>query len=302
LACLIRGGAALHERDPERDRIFGGAPPPAIWPVNAPAALEYEAVIHPHPVRLAGPALPAPVTLTGGELRITPRSIALDRLDASMLDARVVATGTVHEYASAAPRVDLALADGAAGERALDWARSRWQLPGSAMPRAPLTLASGHVQGAGGAGAPFAAQGAVGLAGGVRAEFDLAWQPGHLDLRRLSVKDLDTDAHATLKWAPPTAELAFRGTVDHATLARVLAEPPARQGALRGELRATIDLAEPRQSRATGVLEGDRIDILERWASRLRSTVCVSTSRATPPRSMKGRSRSPASGSLSPAR
>ena len=234
-------------------------------PVNAPAALEYEAVIRPGPVRLAGPVLPAPVTLTGGELRISPRSIALDRLDASMLDARVVATGTVHEYASAATRVDLALADGTAGERALDWARSRWQLPGTVMPRAPLTLASGRVHGAGGAGAPFAAQGAVGLAGGARAEFDLAWQPGHLDLRRLAVKDLDTDAHATLKWAGSTAELAFRGTVDHATLARVLAEPPARQGALRGELRATIDFAEPRQSRATGALEGDRIDILERW-------------------------------------
>jgi hypothetical protein len=42
--------------------------------------------------------LPAPVTLAGGELRTTPRSIALDRVDASMLDARVVATGTVQEY------------------------------------------------------------------------------------------------------------------------------------------------------------------------------------------------------------
>jgi hypothetical protein len=133
-------------------------------PVNAPAALEYEAVIRPRPVRLAGPVLPAPITLTGGELRIAPRSIALDRLDVSMLDARVVATGAVLEYASAAPRLDLALADGTAGERALDWARSRWQLPGTAMPRAPLTLASGGVQGAGGAGAPLAAHGAVGLA------------------------------------------------------------------------------------------------------------------------------------------
>jgi len=234
-------------------------------PVNAPAALEYEAVIRPQPARLAGPVLPAPVTLAGGELRITPRSIALDRLDASMLDARVVATGTVQEYASAAPRLDLALADGTAGERTLDWARSHWQLPGKAMPRAPLALASGRVQRTGGAGAPLAAQGLLGLAGGVRAEFDLAGQPGHLDLRRLAVKDPDTDTQATLTWAASTAELAFRGKLDNATLARVLAEPPAGQGALRGDFRATIDFAEPRQSSATGALEGDRIDMLERW-------------------------------------
>src|SRR5438093_4419165 len=133
------------------------------------------------------------------------------------------------------------------------------------MPRAPLTLASGRVKGTGGAGGPLAAHGSVGLAGGVRAEFDLASQPGHLDLRRLAVQDPDTDAQVTLNWAASTAELAFRGTLDSATLARVLAEPPARQGALRGDFHATIDLAEPWQSSATGALEGDRIDILERW-------------------------------------
>ena len=70
-------------------------------PFNAPAALDYEAVVRPQPVRFAGPMLPEPVTLASGELRITPRSIALDRLDASMLDARVVASGTVQDYASA---------------------------------------------------------------------------------------------------------------------------------------------------------------------------------------------------------
>ena len=127
------------------------------------------------------------------------------------------------------------------------------------MPRAPLTLASGRVKGTGGAGGPLAAHGSVGLAGGVRAEFDLASQPGHLDLRRLAVQDPDTDAQVTLNWAASTAELAFRGTLDSATRARVLAEPPARQGALRGDFHATIDLAEPWQSSATGALEGDRI-------------------------------------------
>jgi hypothetical protein len=99
----------------------------------------------------------------------------------------------------------------------------------------------------------------------VRAEFDLASQPGHLDLRCLAVKDPDSDAQAALQWSASTAEVAFRGKLDHATLARVLVEPPARQGALRGDFRATIDLAEPWQSSATGALEADRIDILERW-------------------------------------
>ena len=113
------------------------------------------------------------MTLAGGEFRVTPRSVALDRLDAAMLDARIVATGTIEDYTSADPRLDLALADGSAGAQALEWARKRWQLPGRAMPRPPVTLTSGRIQRAGPA-APLNAQGAVGLAGGVRAEFDLA--------------------------------------------------------------------------------------------------------------------------------
>ena len=234
-------------------------------PVNTPEVLEYEAVLRPQAVRFAGPRLPGPVTLTGGELRSTPRSIALERVEVSLLDARVVATGSVQEYTSTAPRFDLALADGTAGERMLDWVRSRWGVPVAAMPRAPLTLASGRVQGTGGAGVPLTAQGSVGLAGGVRAEFDLASQPGHLDLRRLAVKDPDTDAQATLEWTASSAELGFRGKLDHATLARVLVEPPAREGALRGDFHATIDLTEPWHSSASGALEGHRIDILERW-------------------------------------
>ena len=45
----------------------------------------------------------------------------------------------------------------------------------------------------------------------------------------------------------------------------MLAHPPKNEGALKGDFRATIDLAEPRRSDATGALEADRIDILERW-------------------------------------
>ena len=221
-------------------------------PVNHPAALDYEAVLRPQPARFSGGTLPAPVTLSAGELRVTPRSVALDRLDASMLDARVVASGTIADYASDEPQLDLTLADGSAGDRTLEWARTRWRLPLKVMPRTPLTLASGRVQRAGGQAAPLAAQAALGLASGVRADFDLTTQSGDFDLRRLVVNDPDTDTTASLKWAASTLELTFKGKLDNRTLARVLAHPPQGDGALQGDFSATIDLADPRQ------LERDR--------------------------------------------
>ncbi len=183
-----------------------------------------------------------------------------------MLDARIVATGTIGEYTSPDPRLDLALADGSVGGQALEWARKRWQLPGTAMPRPPVTLTSGRVQRAGGSGAPLSVQAAVGLAAGVRAEFDLASEAGHLDVRRLAVKDSDTDTVLSLKWVASTAEV---GVQRHARQphARAGVRGSARRapGALRGNFRATIDLAEPRRSSAEGSLEGERIDILQSW-------------------------------------
>ena len=111
-------------------------------PLSAPAELDYEAVIRPQQVRLAGPALPAPATLASGEFRVTPRSVALDRLEVAMLDARIVATGTIGEYTSTDRRLDLALADGTVGGQALEWAHKRLHLPGRVMPRPPVTLTS----------------------------------------------------------------------------------------------------------------------------------------------------------------
>src|SRR4029453_9522877 len=107
----------------------------------------------------------------------------------------------------------------------------------------------------GGQAAPLAVQASVGLAGDVRADFDLTAEPGHFDLRRFTLKDPDTDTTASPRWAASTAELAFKGRLDNRTLTRVLAAPPKGGGALQGDFHAAIDLADPRRSSATGALE-----------------------------------------------
>ena len=234
-------------------------------PLANPAALDFEAVVQPQQLRASLTELPAPLTLAGGEANVTPRALRFDGLQASLLDARVTVAGTVQDYVSPDRRIDLALAGGAAGQQALDWARARWQVPAKAMPRAPLSLAGGRLQWPAEAPGSLAAQGTVGLAEKVDAEFDLTWRPGDLDLRRLSLKDADSDATIALRWAAARADLAFRGTLDNRTVERLLAPPPEVQGSLRGDFRASIDLRTPRRSTASGNLEGEGLDIFERW-------------------------------------
>jgi hypothetical protein len=234
-------------------------------PLSEPAGLDFEAVVRPQEISARVTELPAPLALAGGETTITPSTLRLDRLQAALLDARVTASGTVQHYASSEPRVDLALADGVAGQQALDWVRTRWQVPSKAMPRAPFSLTAGRLRRPAEAPGSVAAQGTVGLAEKVDAEFDFTWRPDDLDLRRLTLKDADSDATIALKWAPAHADLAFRGRLDNRTLERLLAPPPEVQGSLRGNFRASIDLRAPRRSTADGTLEGEGLDVLERF-------------------------------------
>jgi hypothetical protein len=234
-------------------------------PFADPAAFDFEAVVQPQQLRASLTELPAPLTLAGGEANVTPRALRFSGLQASLLDARVAVSGTAQDYASANRRIDLALASGAAGQQTLDWVRARWEVPAKAMPRAPFTLADGRLQWPADVPGSLAARGTVGLAEKVDAEFDFTWRPDDLDLRRLSLKDADSDATMALKWTLVHADVQFRGTLDNRTLERLLAPPPEVQGSLRGDFRASIDLRAPRRSTATGTLEGEGIDSLERW-------------------------------------
>lgn len=234
-------------------------------PLTKPASLDFEFAVQPKQVRLSVPALPGPLTFPAGTARVTPRTLRIEHLQAAVLDARVTASGTVENYASSDRHVDLTLADGSAGQKTIDWAHKRWQLPEKSVPRAPVALAAGRLEWTGGGRGPLVAQGAAGLAGGARAEFDVTWQPGALDLRRFAVKDADSDVTVALKWAPGTVGVSFSGNADNRTLVRILAHPPKGRGQLHGDFRASLDLDAPSRSTSTGTVEGEGLDILERW-------------------------------------
>ena len=100
------------------------------------------------------------------------------------------------------------------------------------------------------------AAGAATFPGGARSEFDFSYRPGSVEVRRLTLKDQDSDARATFSWQPERAGLSFHGLVSGRSMARILASPPAASGTLRGDFEATVDLTEALRSRANGKLEG----------------------------------------------
>jgi hypothetical protein len=109
----------------------------------------------------------------------------------------------------------------------------------------------------------MAAQGTASIASAVQAEFDLGWQPGRVDLRRLALRDADSDATLRLHWSPTAAELRFSGHLHHRTFERGLARLPRTQARLEGDFSASLNLTELQRSSANGTLTIDGLDLGE---------------------------------------
>jgi hypothetical protein len=238
----------------------------ASGPLADVEALEFVATVEPHEVRAVLTELDAPLALDGGKASVTRRTVELDQVRMALLDARVTASGRVEDYAAPDDRrLDLALTEGAAGARSLDWLRTRWGVAPAALPRPPVTLTTGRLYWSADESSEHSAQGTFQLAGDARAEIDLGWGPETLHLRRVALKDTDSDATGSLRWGPSRASVAFAGRIDHRSIVRIMARPPDALTRLQGNLRAQIDLAAPRHSTATGTLTGEGLDVLEHW-------------------------------------
>ncbi len=94
-----------------------------------------------------------------------------------------------------------------------------------------------------------------GLSGAV----DLAWNADELNIKRLSIRDRESQAWLSLRRTQRELELTFAGNVTRATLEAVAPENPLLPGWLRGDLRARVVTDELTRSTAEGRLEAGDI-------------------------------------------
>jgi hypothetical protein len=208
-------------------------------------------------------------TIDGGTLRLTPDTLTLERVGTAALDATARVSGSVGDYRTGQPRVDVRVDDAVAGSELIARVWERAGLPPRGRPAAPLRVDAPRVQWRPG---ELQAQARVRFPAGMEADVDFGLRGDTPEVRRLAVKDAESDA--VLRLAPRGALLdaAFAGTLTGRSLASVLAEPPAAiSGGVRGNLQVTYDTKRPGQSTAQGSLSAERVDLglLLPWPIRL---------------------------------
>ena len=225
---------------------------------DKPGAATYDVTVRPRRLRAEIAGLPA-TTIDGGSLRVSPDALTFDRVGAAALDATARISGTVSDYRAPRLRVEASADDAAAGSEAIAWIWQRAGLPAHGRPATPLRLSAPRVQWSE-AGLDAAVQ--VKFPAGLRADADFGIRGKSLDIRRLALKDAESDAVLRLAQRGPLLDAGFAGVLTGASVASMLAEATdGIPGDVRGDLQVTYDTERPGRSTAKGSLAAERVDL-----------------------------------------
>lgn len=226
-----------------------------------PDTLQFDLTLVPHEVRARLTELPEPLGLDGGAVHVTPRSVRADNVRAALLDARARVSANVADLRADQPVIEASVAEGQAGEQILAWIWHRFDLPERVHPK-PFTALSASKLRWNGNGVEVQAQ--AQSSGGAALAADTAWRTGMLDVRRLHIRDAQSDATLGFAMRGRFLDLRFEGVLtgrSHASLYRsVRGEHPGR---VSGTFAATVDRDQPGRFRAQGQLAGRDLHLEE---------------------------------------
>jgi hypothetical protein len=221
-----------------------------------PLAADYDAVAVPRKVSIAVKTLPAAVSVDGGSVRAAAGQVTLEKVAAQMLDANASVSGKISLKTRA---VELALAEGIAGERLVRWTMERREVPPRLEPKTPLRFSAQRIFWA--PQSPLEVAARLTADGGPEVELALAWRPELLELRRLGIKDARSEAALGATVAADLVRASFSGTLHGASIAAMLRRPESDSGIAQGELHLTVDRAQPQRTSAEGRLRIETLDL-----------------------------------------
>ena len=225
---------------------------------DRPAEADYEASVVPRKVSAMLKTLPGPVEVADGTVHVDRERVRLQDVAVAILDARAQVSGS---YSLKKQALELALAEGIAGEKLVQWGLERGSVPARFEPKTPLRFVAQRLawtpKGA------LEADARLQFDGGPQVALVLGWQPDLLELRRVAIKDAASGAVLGARVAQDAVQVSFAGTLHGRSIAGMLRRPGAEtsSGTAHGELRVTIDRKQPARTLAEGKLRIEGLDL-----------------------------------------
>jgi len=226
---------------------------------DRPNKVSYDLTVKPQRVRAQTNELPEPISVDGGNVRVTSRSIRADRVGIEVLKSRATVSVEVTDFQNGQPLVKASVADGVVGREAIDWIWRRAAIPPKLAPATPLRFSARQINWReGGLDIAAEAQFDKGPSIGV----DFSTQGKTFTLRRATVKDSDSDAIISFAAHESSMEFDFTGKLATRTVAAMLAGTQQEfAGRVAGAIHLTFDSQRPQRTVVRGKLTGERINL-----------------------------------------
>jgi hypothetical protein len=202
--------------------------------------------------------LPGPIGLIRGDFKFVPGSLSFDLHEATILDSSLTGTAVISGTTNTLHSIDLTL-NGNSSRKTLDWIFKTLELPPELMIKTPIDVRNARLGWERAEGFTFI--GSISVADGPAFTIDLSQHDTDLNVRRLVVKDQETNAAITLNWQRQRADLFYSGVTAQSTLSRIFEQGNFGNGSLHGDIHAVIHTDQPLRSRIKGILEGSDIFI-----------------------------------------
>jgi len=233
---------------------------PETGTINAAGGLDH--------VIIGSSILPGPIGLVRGDFRFVPGNLSFDLHEATILDSSLTGTAIISGTTNTLRSIDLTL-NGSSARKTLDWIFHTLELPPELMIKTPIDVKNARLGWEKTKGLDFF--GSISVADGPAFTIDLSQHDTDLNVRRLVVKDQETNAAIALNWQSQKADISYSGVTAQSTLSRIFEQGNFGNGSLRGDIHVVIHTDQPLRSRMKGILEGS--DIFIPWGMPIPTIV-----------------------------
>lgn len=222
-------------------------------PPLKPGAWEFDATADFKAISIETPRIPGPVALKDGNIVATERKLTFTGMQASLLDTSLDASGTVDNFLSGGPKIDVSL-NGTMGPESAGLISRIAELPPGIKVQSPVSLSGLRVDWK--QGAELGIKGDYSVADGPKGSIDMGWKTDILSVKELSIEDGAFRATIGLLLKGKILDLNYSGSFGFATLQSFFKADLLPGGHINGDLHLNLPMENPLDLTADGRLEG----------------------------------------------
>jgi hypothetical protein len=197
--------------------------------------------------------MPGPLAITAGKFEANPDKILLQDSQVNLLDASLKISAAGNGWQQGFRNFEGTF-QGNLGTKVMEWASTRFPLPGDIRLQAPFSISQAHLRWDRKKG--FSVNGNCQWPKGPGASIDLLYSPEVLTVNRLLITDDHSQADIGLKIQQRELRLDFKGNLEKTTVDRILVKIDFMGDSIRGDFQARVFTDNLLRSTAQGKLAG----------------------------------------------